>query len=197
MRRLAIAGLAVAPLAPALTEGISARRDVVFLPFLVLIVIFGWQAALSFLRQHVRFATVAAVLVATAAGLYFADYVVAYPTRSARTWDAGQASAMATAVRAAGANRVFVSGNAHDLFEEALFALRPAPGPVSQTSLHIVALTSVSQLQQARPGDVAVVAGGEPAPAGFSVIDRESVTGPVSLFGPLVTVDLIDVYQRQ
>jgi hypothetical protein len=197
MRRLAIAGLAVAPLAPALTEGISARRGVVFLPFLVLLFIFGWQAALSFLRQHVRFAAVAALLVAAATGLYFADYAVAYPARSARAWDTGQASAMATAVRAAGTNRVFVSGNAHDLLEEALFALQPAPGPVSQAALHIVALTSASQFQQARPGDVAVMAGSEVAPAGFHVIDRESVTGPVSLFGPPVTVDLIDVYQRQ
>jgi hypothetical protein len=196
MRRLAIAGLVVAPLAPALTEGISARRDVVFLPFLLLLLIFGWQAALSWLRRHIRVAAVSAVFAVTAAGLYFADYALAYPARSARAWDAGQASAMATAVRAAGVNRVFVSGNAHDLLEGALFALRPAPGAASQDALHIVALTGPSQLQQAQPGDVAVLAGGDAAPQGFSLIDRESLSGPVSLLGPAVTVDLVDVYQR-
>jgi hypothetical protein len=197
MRRLAIAGLLVAPLAPALTEGISARREVVFLPFLVLLFIYGWQAALPWLQRHIRVASVGALLAATAAGSYFADYAVAYPARSARAWDAGQPSAMAAAVRAAGSGRVLVSGNAHDLLEEALFALRPAPGAPTQAALHIVALTGVAQLQQAQPGDVAVLSGDDPAPEGFRLIDRESLSGPVSLFGPPVTVDLVDVYQRE
>ncbi|HEX4578655.1 MAG TPA: hypothetical protein VH498_01510, partial [Candidatus Dormibacteraeota bacterium] len=196
--RLALVGLVVAPVGPAVTTGISARRDVVFLPFVLLVFTYGWAAALPVLRGHrLRIAGVAG-LVAVAAGLYLADYVVAYPARAAAAFDTGVAPALVAANNAAGAHQVLVSSSVPDVDEEALFALRPPPGatPV-QPRLRMVVVTSAAQLATAQPGDVAVLMGTAAAPAGYTLIDEESVTGPTRLFGPSHRVPLVDVYVRR
>jgi hypothetical protein len=193
--RLALVGLVLAPVGPAVTTGISARRDVVFLPFLLLVFTYGWAAALPVLRRHRRRIAGVAGLIAVAAGLYFADYVVAYPSRAAAAFDTGVVPALVVAHNAAGAHRVLVSSSIPDLDEEARFALQPPPGatPVAARLLMVV-VTSAAQLAAAHPGDVAVLIGAEAAPAGYTLIDEESVTGPTHLFGPSHRVPLVDVY---
>jgi hypothetical protein len=196
--RLALVGLVVAPIGPAVTTGISARRDVVFLPFLLLLLTYGWAAALPVLRGHGARIAGAAGLVAVAAGLYFADYVVAYPSRAAAAFDTGVVPALVAAHTTAGAHQVLVSSSIPDLDEEALFALRPPPGASSvERRLRMMVVTSPAQLAAAQPGDVAVLPGAAVAPAGYTLIDEESITGPTHLFGASQRVPLVDVYVRR
>jgi len=85
-----------------------------------------------------------------------------------------------------------------DLDEEALFALQLPPGaPSVERQLRLVVVTGPAQLAAAQPGDVAVLAGDEVAPAGYTLIEEESVTGPTQLFGPSRRVPLVDVYLRR
>jgi hypothetical protein len=196
--RLALAGLVAAPLGPALTTGISARRDVVFLPFLLLVFTYGWESALRFLCGHVARIAGAAALVAVVAGAYFADYVIAYPARAAEAFDTGVVPAIVAAHSAAGTHRILVSPRIPDLDEEAQFALLVPPGTASvETELRLVVMTGAVQLDSAQPGDVAILSGGETAPAGYELIDEEAITGPRTLFGASQRVPLVDVYVRR
>jgi hypothetical protein len=195
--QLALTGLVVVPVGPALTGGLSARRDIIFLPFLLVVLTYGWDGALTFLSGHPARIAFATVLTLTAGGLYFVDYAVAYPTRSAQAFYAGEEAAFVAAHNAAGAHSILVSRRIPDAFEEALFAIQPAPGGDEVARMHTVDLASPSQLEQAQPGDVAVLSGAEPSPAGFTLIDREEVTGPTSLGGPSTTLVLVNVYQRR
>ena len=196
--RLALAGLVVAPIGPALTNGLSARRDVIFLPFLLVVLTHGWQGVLGFLRGRRVWIAVAAVFTTLAVCLYFVDYAVAYPTRSAQSFYAGEEEALVVAHAAAGAHNILVSGRIPDALEEALFAIQPAPGGSEVLArMHLVDPATSPQLEAAQPGDVAVLSGGEPAPKGFSLVRQEAVTGPTSLGGPAETLVLVNVYQRR
>jgi hypothetical protein len=198
MCRLALLGLFVAPVGPALTEGVSARRDVVFLPFMLVALAYGWQTVLPLLRGHALRVAAAVSLVVVAAGAYFTDYVVAYPARAAPFFDTGEVPALIAAHDAAGGHTILVSTKLPDIPEEALFALLPPPsGYEPPASMHLVPLSSASQLAEAQRGDIAVLAGTENAPAGFTRIDEESISGPTSLRGPSVRLVLVDVYQRR
>jgi 4-amino-4-deoxy-L-arabinose transferase-like glycosyltransferase len=198
MCRLALAGLVVAPLGPAVTTGISARRDVVFLPFLLLLFTYGWAAVVPVLGGHRLRVAAASGLVAVAAGLYLTDYVVAYPSRAVHAFDTGVVPALVAAHAAAGSHLIFVSSTVPDLDEEALFALQPPPGaPSVERQLRLVVVTGAAQLAAAQPGDVAVLTAELPAPPGFALIEEESVTGPTQLFGPTQRVPLVDVYVRR
>jgi hypothetical protein len=197
MCRLALVGALIAPLGPAVTGGISARRDVVFLPFLILLLIYGWENALTLLRGRPARVALASACVVVVAGAYFADYAIAYPNRAAAAFDAGEVPALAAAHRAAGGHTIFVSERIRDVSELALFAILPPPSASDILSrLHIVVVATQQQLAGASPGDVAVLSGTEQPPVGFRLLDRESVTGPTSLGGPPRTVALITVYQR-
>jgi hypothetical protein len=137
-------------------------------------------------------------LAAVAAGLYFADYVVAYPARAVHAFDAGVVPALVAARSAAGPHLILVSSTVPDLDEEALFALQPRPGPSSVDSqLRLVVVSGAAQLAAAEPGDVAVLTGEQPAPPGYTLIDEEAVSGPMQLFGPSRRVPLVDVYVRR
>jgi hypothetical protein len=196
--RLALAGLVVAPLGPAVTTGISARRDVVFLPFLLLLFTYGWAAVVPLLRGHRLRVAAASGLVAVAAGLYLTDYVVAYPSRAVHAFDTGVVPALIAAHAAAGPHRIFVSSTVPDLDEEALFALQPPPGASSvERQLRLVVVSGTADLAAAQPGDVAVLTAELQAPSGFALIDMESVTGPTQLLGPSRRVPLVDVYVRR
>jgi len=198
MCRLALAGIIVAPLGPALTTGISARRDIVVLPFLILLLTFGWEAALRFLRGRRFRMLLAGALIGASAGAYLVDYATAYPVRAAHAFDTGVVPALVAAHRAAGDRTILVSRRIQDLRELALFALLPAPGPGDVLrQLHMTLLVAPSQLAAMVPGDVAVLTGADPAPPGSVRIDRETITGPGSLGGPPSTIVLLDVYVRR
>ena len=196
--RLAVLGLFVAPIGPALTTGISARRDVVFLPFLLVVFTYGWAGVLPVLRGHNLRVAAATALIAVAAGLYFADYVVAYPSRAVDAFDIGVVPALIAAHDAAGPHQIFVSSMIPDLDEEALFALLPPPGttPVEK-QLRLLVVSGSAQMAAAQPGDVAVLAGTEAAPPGYTLIDAETLSGPTQLFGSTHRVALVDVYVRR
>ncbi|MBV9100826.1 MAG: hypothetical protein JO198_07250, partial [Candidatus Dormibacteraeota bacterium] len=173
--RLTLAGLLVAPLGPALTGGISARRDIVALPFVLLTMTFGWQWLLPRLGAHRAPAFALATATATAAGLYFADYAVAYPARAARAFDTGVAPALVAAHQAAGTHSILVSPLVPDAREEALFALLPAPGAGDPlATMRIVITSDAAQIETAQPGDVVVLLGDQTPPPGFKLVDAEA-----------------------
>jgi hypothetical protein len=110
----------------------------------------------------------------------------------------GVAPALVAAHTAAGPHRILVSSAIPDLDEEALVALQPPPGARSvERQLRLVVVTGAAQLAAAQPGEVAVLAGDEVAPAGYTLIDDESLTGPTQLSGPSRRVPLVDVYLRR
>jgi len=198
MCRIALAGLVIAPLGPALTTGISARRDIVALPFLILVLAFGWDVAVRWLRRKPLAAALASALVGVSAGAYLADYWTAYPVRAAQAFDTGVVPALVAAHRAAGDHVILVSSAVPDLRELALLAVMPAPdaGDVL-TQLHITVIGAPSELVAASPGDVAVLTSAERPPSAFVRIDQETITGPTSLGGRSTTTVLFDVYQRR
>src|SRR5207253_838621 len=159
--------------------GISARRDIVVLPFLILLLAFGWEAALRFLRGRRLRMLLAGALIGASAGAYLVDYTTAYPVRAAHAFDTGVVPALVAAHRAAGDRTILVSRRIQDLRELALFALLPAPGSGDVLrQLHMTLLVAPSQLAAMVPGDVAVLTGADPAPPGSVRIDRETITGP-------------------
>ncbi len=76
--------------------------------------------------------------------------------------------------------------------------MQPAPGGREVlTRMHTVDLAGSAQLEQAQTGDVVVLSGNEPSPAGFALIDPETVTGPTSIGGKPTTIVLVNVFQRR
>lgn len=204
MAKVGLLGLLVAPVGPAVTVVTSARRDIVFLPFLLIVLAYGWRAVAGWLQRRWVAALGLALATALAAGAYFADYAFAYPARSAAAFNTGVLPALVAAHQAAGGHRLLVSsrlpgasGQLTDVDEIALFALQPPPAPRGgDATLNLTVFTNDQALAGAGAGDIAVVAADDPPPAGFTLIQTESITGPSSLGGSSTTSALVDVYRR-
>ena len=198
MARIALLGSLLAPIGPALTASVSARRDVVALPFLLVLLAFGWEALLPFLRASRWRIAGAAALVVVLAGAYYLDYAFVYPVRAARAFEAGEVDAITRAHDIAGGHTVLLFYGARDPSIQALFALRPLPGlrdPLRAVGVRL--LTARGELATAQAGDIIVLeAGDPPPPAGASLLFTESVRGPLSLFDIReTTVVLVRVYR--
>jgi hypothetical protein len=183
MARLALLGSLVAPIGPALTTTVSARRDVVALPFLLILMALGWEALLPILRAS-RPRTVAAVaLVVVLAGFYYVDYALVYPVRAARAFEAGKIEAISRAHDMADGHTVVLFRGATDPTIQALFALRPPPGladPLRAVGVRL--LSRPGELATAQAGDIIVLAAGDPPPPdGATLLFAESARGPASL----------------
>ena len=196
LARLALVGLLVAPLGPALTTPVSARRDIAFLPFLLIVLAHGWDALIGWLRSRRVAAGALAAATAVVASLYLADYAVAYPTRSASAFSTGVLPALLAARDAAVGHRILVSAQVPDAAEISLVAFLPQPGPGNSVAPGVDIVGTTAALAQAGAGDVVVLPGDAPPPAGFSVVTEETVTGPASLGGPSTTRALVAVYRR-
>jgi hypothetical protein len=183
MARIALLGSLLAPIGPALTTTVSSRRDVVALPFLVILLAFGWQALLPILRPSRWRVAAAVALVVVVASPYYLDYAVVYPVRAARAFEAGQIEAITRAHAIAGGHTVLLFYGARDPSIQALFALRPHPGltdPLQSVGVRL--LTRPDELVTAQAGDIIVLQAGDPSPPpGATLLFEESVHGPSSL----------------
>jgi len=183
MARIALLGSLLAPIGPALTTTVSSRRDVVALPFLLLLLAFGWEALLPILRASRWRAAAAVALVVVVAGPYYLDYALVYPVRAALAFEAGQIEAITRAHDIAGGHTVLLFYGARDPSIQALFALRPPPGladPLGAVGVRL--LTRADELATAQAGDIIVLqAGDPPPPAGATLLFEESAHGPSSL----------------
>ena len=183
MARVALLGSLLAPIGPALTTTVSSRRDVVALPFLLILLVFGWEALLPILRVSRWRVTAALALVLVAVSPYYLDYAFVYPVRAARAFEAGQIEAITRAHDIAGGHTVLLFYGARDPRIQALFALRPPPGladPLGAVGVRL--LTRADDLATAQAGDIIVLqAGDPPPPAGATLLFEQSAQGPSSL----------------
>jgi len=198
MARIGLLGSLLAPIGPALTVTVSARRDVVALPFLLALMAFGWEALLPFLRLGRWRAAAAIALVAVFATPYYLDYAFVYPVRAARAFEAGEIDAIKRAHDIAGGHTVLLFYGDRDPSIQALFALRPQPGlrdPLGAVGVRL--LSAPGELATAQAGDIIVLeAGDPPPPAGARLLFTESARGPLSLFDMReTTVVLVRVYR--
>jgi hypothetical protein len=198
MARIALLGSLLAPIGPALTTTISSRRDVAALPFLLILLAFGWEALLTILPASPWRVAAATALVVVLAGPYYLDYAFVYPVRAAGAFEAGEVEAITRAHEIAGQHKVLLFYGARDPSIQALFALHPQPGlkdPLGSVGVRL--LTNPDELATAQVGDIIVLAAGDPAPpAGATLLFEESVRGPASLLDTheLTTV-LVRVYR--
>jgi hypothetical protein len=193
---IALLGALIAPAAASLTVGVSARRDVIVLPFLLVFLAFGWQALVPWLRlQRARMAiTVACVLLVAAP--YYLDYAVAYPNRAAPSFEAGGLDAIARARVLAHGHTIFVSRSLGP--EDALVTLLPDPrqaDPLASAGVRLI--MSPSDIAAARPGDLLVLTPGDTPPSGSTLLFQEIAKGPTSLTGGVVQVVVVSVYRRE
>ena len=183
MARVALLGSLLAPIGPALTTTVSSRRDVVALPFLLILLVFGWEALLPILRVSRWRVTAALALVLVAVSPYYLDYAFVYPVRAARAFEAGQIEAITRAHDIAGGHTVLLFYGARDPRIQALFALRPPPGladPLGAVGVRL--LTRADDLATAQAGDIIVLQVGDPPPpAGATLLFEQSAQGPSSL----------------
>ena len=183
MARIALLGSLLAPVGPALTTTVSSRRDVVALPFLLILLAFGWEALLPILRASRWRVAAALALVVIAVSPYYLDYAFVYPVRAARAFEAGQIEAITRAHDIAGGHTVLLFSGARDPSIQALFALRPPPGladPLGAVGVRL--LTRADDLATVQAGDIIVLqAGDPPPPAGAALLFEESAQGPDSL----------------
>jgi hypothetical protein len=197
MARIALLGSLLAPIGPALTTTVSSRRDVVALPFLLILMAFGWEALLPFLRASRWRAAAAVAVVVVLTAPYYLDYAFVYPVRAGRAFEAGEIEAITRAHDIAGGNTVLLFSSAQDPSILALFALRPRPGltdPLPAVGVRL--LSRPSELASAQAGDIIVVAAGDPPPAGATLIFTELARGPASLLSTRQsTTVLVRVYR--
>ena len=193
---IALLGALIGPAAASLAIGVSARRDVIVLPFLLVLLAYGWQALVPWLcLQQARIA-VAAACVLLVAVPYYLDYAVAYPNRAAPSFEAGGLDAIAQARVLAGGHTIFVS---HDLGpEDALVELLPnpqQPDPLASVGVRLV--MSTSDMAAAQPGDLLVLTPQYTPPSGSTLLFQEKAKGPTSLTGRVVQVVTVSVYRRE
>lgn len=192
---IALLGVLFAPAAASLAVGVNARRDVIVLPFLLVLFAYGWQGLVPWLhRQRARIAVaVTAVLLVTVP--YYVDYALVYPNRAAPAFEAGGLDAIARAHALADGHPILVSGNLGP--EDALVALLPDPrlaDPLGSVGVRLIEFPS--DIDAAQPGDLLVLTPSDAPPSGSTLLFQEVDKGPVSLTGGVVDVVVISVYRR-
>jgi 4-amino-4-deoxy-L-arabinose transferase-like glycosyltransferase len=191
---VALLGTLIAPAAPALAVGVSARRDVVVLPFLLILLAYGWQALLPWLRLRRARMAVAVACVAAVATPYYLDYALAYPNRAAAAFETGGLEAISRAHALAQGHSVLVSQYLGP--EDALVALLPDPRAADPLSTMGVRVVRSWDLAAAEPGDLLVLTARDTAPAGSALLFQEVTKGRGSLTGAVVEVAVVSVYRR-
>jgi hypothetical protein len=190
---IALLGTLIAPAAPALAVGVNARRDVVVLPFLLVLLAYGWQMLVPWLRAQPVRMVVAVACVLLVAVPYYVDYALFYPNRAAPSFDTGGVDAIARAHALAQGHRILVSHNLGS--EDALVALLPDPSVDPLASVG-VSVASDSDIQSAQPGDILVLTARDTPPDGATLLFQEVTTGPTSFTSGTVKVVVFSVYRR-
>ena len=202
MARLALLGTLAAPVPAALTADGTPHslRASSMLPFLLLLMTYGWDALAPWLGSRRGLALALAAGAAIECGGYLDDLFLFYPGRAAPWFDSGEAEAIALAHDAAAGHRVLLSDSLDEPYIQALFVLRPDPGAYHRDGLAAVGMEVVHRddLQAtAGPGDILVLAPSDPPPPGAVRIATETATvrrsalqvgAPEAVVEPLVVV---------
>jgi 4-amino-4-deoxy-L-arabinose transferase-like glycosyltransferase len=169
---IALLGTLIAPAAATLAVGVSARRDVVVLPFLLVLLAFGWQALIPWLLVRRARMAVAVVCVLVAAVPYYVDYAFAYPARAARSFDTGGIDAITRAHALAQGHSILISHNLGS--EDALVALKPDPRIAgSLGSMGVRVASSPSDIETAPAGDLLVLTSRDVPPDGAVLLFQD------------------------
>jgi hypothetical protein len=193
LTQFVVACLVLGPVAGALTyPAPHALRGAVMLPFLFLLATYGLMAAGAVLRVR-AYMPLAAAALAVQGSLYTLDLFTAYPSRAAEAFDVGAVPAVTSAARSSAGHTVFVSTTIDEQpYIDALVALLPPPpvAPADDIAARELQAIGVSVAdpavaeQAAGPGDVLVLAAGDPAPSNATLVDMERA--PVNPLGPMV-----------
>jgi hypothetical protein len=191
---IALLGALIAPAAASLAVGVNARRDVIVMPFLLVLLTYGWHALVPWLRASRARTAMAVACVLVLAVPYYVDYAVAYPNRAAAAFETGGLDAISRAHALAQGHPVLVSQNLGA--EDALVALLPDPRSGDPLSTVNVRVVSPSEIAAAQPGDLLVLTPRDTPPAGSTLLFQEVANGPGSLTGGEVQVVVVSVYRR-
>jgi hypothetical protein len=188
--RLAVLGLLAAPVPAAVTEDGTPHslRSVLMTPFLLLIMVYGWQTVWPWLTQRRALLVALGVVASLEVGGYMYDLFVEYPGRTvtgyrtdcACTWfDSGEGDAIVRAADSAAGHVVYLSNTLDTPYIQALFRLRPDPGDYAQQGLRVVGMDALGVPdieQRARSGDVMVLDPHDAVPIGSTHLFDESVS---------------------
>jgi hypothetical protein len=175
--------------------GVSARRDVIVLPFLLVLFAYGWQRLIPWLRRQRARMGVAVTAVVLVAVPYYVDYALFYPNRAGPAFEAGGLDAIARAHALADGHPIFLSGHLGP--EDALVAFLPDPrlaDPLGSIGMRLIEFPS--DIDAAQPGDLLVLTPRDKPPLGSTLLFQEVGTGHVSLTGAVGDVVAISVYRR-
>ena len=198
--RFVLLGGIVAPIPAALTlVAPHALRGAGLIPFLLLLMVEGiaWVWLLLRTRRVIGLALVAITL--ASATPYFVDFFTAYPARAELAFETGEGAALARAYSDAqtGGHQLFLSATLNQPALQLMYAVGAAP-PQSDfiRRARIIVVTSLAELDTAKPGDVLVISPNDPPPQGatllFVVAGGRIVDAPASVS----SVDLLCAYQR-
>ncbi len=197
--RFVLLGAAVAPIPAALTlVAPHALRGAGLIPFLLMLMVEGiaWVWALLQTRRLIAAALV--TLTVASATPYFVDFFTAYPTRAENAFEAGEGAALALAYSDAqpGGHRLLLSATLNQPALQLMYAVA-APPPQSEfvRRARIVVVTTLAELDTAKPGDVMVIGPHDmPPPSArllFVVDAGRVIPAPASVS----SADLLCVYQ--
>jgi 4-amino-4-deoxy-L-arabinose transferase-like glycosyltransferase len=181
--RFTVLGLLAAPLSASVTaEGTPhSLRAATMLPFLLMLLGFGFTAVPASRVVRPGWIAVAGAVLGLGYASYLQDYFLEYPGRSVAAWDTGEGQTIARAHDVAGGRHVYLSQTLDAPYIQALFFLRPAPSAGVDhglASLGMSVTAPAGMAAAARPGDIVVLAPGDPVPGGATAIadDRYTVT---------------------
>lgn len=197
--RFVLLGAVVAPIPAALTlVAPHALRGAGLIPFLLMLMVegIGWVWAVLQTRRLVAVALV--TLTVASATPYFVDFFTAYPTRAENAFETGEGAALAMAYSDAhsGGHRLLLSATLNQPALQLMYAIA-APPPQSEfvRAARIVVVTTLAELDTAKPGDVMVIGPHDTPPPGarllFVVDGGRTVRAPASVS----SADLLCVYE--
>jgi hypothetical protein len=181
LSRLALLGLITAPVPAALTAEATPQslRASLSLPFLLLVMVYGWEALWPLLRSGRSWMVAAAAVASIEGGGYLVDLFVAYPDRSAVAFDSGEGDAIVRAHDAAAGHTLLVSSSLDQPYIQALFRLQPDPSAYAEQGLAVLQMRVTAPADMAAssaPGDVLLLAPGDLPPSGSSVLFDQTLT---------------------
>jgi hypothetical protein len=191
---IALLGTLIAPVGPSLTAGVNARREVVVVPFLLVLLGYGWQALGPWLQRRPARTAIAVACVLLVSVPYYLDYAFVYPNRAAVSFEAGGLDAITRAHALAQGHPILVS---QDLGADALVALLPDPrlaDPLGNVGVRLIA--SAGDIEETQPGELLVLTPPDRPPVGATLLFQEVARGPASLAGGVVEVVVVSVYRR-
>ncbi len=197
--RFVLLGAVVAPIPAALTlVAPHALRGAGLIPFLLMLMVEGIAWVWAWLQTRRLIAVALVTLSVASATPYFVDFFTAYPTRAANAFETGEGAALAMAYSDAqpGGHQLLLSATLNQPALQLMYAVA-APPPQSEfvRRARIVVVTTLEELDTAKPGDVVVIGPHETPPSGarllFVVEGGRIVQAPASVS----SADLLCVYQ--